>query len=71
MGVGTSSCTRANGEGGDQTVAEPETMDRGGRSKSFNHKITEYSLFVWIFILWMGSSKNKIQICIILLSRNH
>jgi hypothetical protein len=27
-----------------ERVAEPETMDRG-RSKSFNHKITECSLF--------------------------
>jgi hypothetical protein len=60
------------------SVAEPEIMDRG-RSKEimdrgagpkiFNHKITECSLFVWIFTLWMGSSKDKIQICVILLSK--
>jgi hypothetical protein len=42
---------------------EPETMDRD-RSKNFNHKITVYSLFVWIFTLWMSSSKDKIQICV-------
>jgi hypothetical protein len=30
-------------------VAELEIIDRG-RSKSFNHKITERSLFVWIFV---------------------
>jgi hypothetical protein len=43
----------------------------GGRSKSFNHKIIECSLFIWIFALWMDSSKDKIQICVILLSRSH
>jgi hypothetical protein len=64
-----------------KAVAEPEIMDRGGRSKeimdrgagakSFNHKIIECSLFVWIFAPWMGSSKDKMQICVILLSRSH
>jgi hypothetical protein len=40
-------------------VTELETRDRG-RSKSFNYKIIECSLFVWIFALWMDSSKDKI-----------
>jgi hypothetical protein len=53
------------------TVVEQEIMDMGGQSKSFNHKITKCSLFVWIFAPWMGSFKNKIQICVILLSRSH
>jgi hypothetical protein len=44
---------------------------RGAGPKSFNHKITECSLFVWIFTLWMGSYKDKIQIYVILLSRSH
>jgi hypothetical protein len=62
-------------------VAEPEIMDMGGRSKeimdrgagakSFNHKIIECILFVWIFAPWMDSSKDKMQIRVILLSRSH
>jgi hypothetical protein len=45
--------------GSSSPVAEPEIMDRGAGPKSFNHKITECSLFIWLFTPWMGSSKNK------------
>jgi hypothetical protein len=48
-----------------------QKLSIGGRSKSFNYKITKCSLFVWIFAPWIGSTKNKIQICVILLSRSH
>jgi hypothetical protein len=48
-----------------------EIMDRGAGPKSFNHKITECSLFVWIFTPWMGSSKDKMQVCVILLFRSY
>jgi hypothetical protein len=58
---------RNYGQGG----RSKEIMDMGGGPKSFNHKITECSLFVWIFTLWMSSSKDKIQIYVILLSRSY
>jgi hypothetical protein len=47
---------RNYGQGG----RSKEIMDRGAGPKSFNHKITECSLFVWFFTLWMDSSKDKI-----------